>query len=268
MHTQRIDITITSSGEEVNVAESDIHNLVSQLVAEQQTDDMTDLTIEVTQPEGVAGDPYVIVEGGLVQNTPALPVFDFDVLKTDLRDDLSAQEVAELKERVINLADELPHNDPHRQSLRERARSCTTWTIDHLQTRFRQGADITYMPNAGDPDVRQWLFDRLDEHGVLEVNVEFDGGGDEGDVRTVTFVHHDGSETTPSLTPPRDVQDATTAGPEFLACLTTEPVWQRYGSFAGDFWAEGTVTWDVRERTVQLTGTERPESGIELCEEV
>ncbi|HRN28948.1 MAG TPA: hypothetical protein PK781_01560 [Terrimesophilobacter sp.] len=28
------------------------------------------------------GDPYVIVEGGLVQNDPLLPVFDLDILKT------------------------------------------------------------------------------------------------------------------------------------------------------------------------------------------
>ncbi|MCI4659613.1 hypothetical protein [Cryobacterium zhongshanensis] len=46
------------------------------------------------------GDGYVLVEGGLVQNNPALPVFDLDVLDTDAPDEETAHEVLDLYERI------------------------------------------------------------------------------------------------------------------------------------------------------------------------
>lgn len=53
------------------------------------------------------GHPYVIVEGGLVQNDPLLPVFDLDVLKTDfITDDdiLYARDLAD-RARTYGLTD-------------------------------------------------------------------------------------------------------------------------------------------------------------------
>lgn len=53
------------------------------------------------------GDPYVIVEGGLVQNDPLLPVFDLDILKTSfITDDdiLYARELAD-RARAYGLTD-------------------------------------------------------------------------------------------------------------------------------------------------------------------
>jgi hypothetical protein len=46
------------------------------------------------------GDGYVLVEGGLVQNNPALPVFDLDVLDSDVHDEETAHEVLDLYERI------------------------------------------------------------------------------------------------------------------------------------------------------------------------
>lgn len=45
-------------------------------------------------------DPYVIVEGGLVQNNPSIPVYDFDVLRDDFVDADTFESVEALIERL------------------------------------------------------------------------------------------------------------------------------------------------------------------------
>lgn len=70
------------------------------------------------------GDPYVIVDGGLVQNDPLLPVFDLDVLKAgfitdddilyarDLADRARAYGLTDLAARVDRfLGDDLEDGD-------------------------------------------------------------------------------------------------------------------------------------------------------------
>jgi hypothetical protein len=68
-----------------------------------------DLTVKLwreyeASPEAQAhrnpGDSYVLVEGGLVQNEPALPVFDLDVLDGDLHDEESAEAALCLYKRI------------------------------------------------------------------------------------------------------------------------------------------------------------------------
>lgn len=46
------------------------------------------------------GDDYVCVDGGLVQNDPALPVFDLDILESDSVDQYTLDEVADLHARI------------------------------------------------------------------------------------------------------------------------------------------------------------------------
>ncbi|MBN9605006.1 MAG: hypothetical protein J0G30_00130 [Actinomycetales bacterium] len=46
------------------------------------------------------GDPFVLVEGGLVQNDPELPVFDLDILKADFIDADDIQYARELSGRA------------------------------------------------------------------------------------------------------------------------------------------------------------------------
>lgn len=46
------------------------------------------------------GDPFVLVEGGLVQNDPELPVFDLDILKADFIDADDVQYARELADRA------------------------------------------------------------------------------------------------------------------------------------------------------------------------
>ncbi len=44
------------------------------------------------------GDSFIIVDGGLVQNEPSLPVFDLDVLSSDVD---ASDEIADLYERMV-----------------------------------------------------------------------------------------------------------------------------------------------------------------------
>ena len=44
------------------------------------------------------GDPYIILEGGIVQNSPRLDVIDLDILDADIIDGLAIQEVIAARE--------------------------------------------------------------------------------------------------------------------------------------------------------------------------
>jgi hypothetical protein len=69
-----------------------------------------DLTVQLWReyektPEAVArrnpGDSYILVEGGLVQNNPALPVFDIDLLDNASSNESGADEALDLYERIL-----------------------------------------------------------------------------------------------------------------------------------------------------------------------
>lgn len=70
----------------------------------------------------IDGDPYIIIEGGLVQNDPALPVFDLDVLADEFPDANTAQEIQSLRERA--LAEKL-------RDLQYIADACERWLAEH-----------------------------------------------------------------------------------------------------------------------------------------
>lgn len=46
-------------------------------------------------------DDFIVVGGGLVQNDPALPVFDLDILDSDAGDPAEIDELLELRERIL-----------------------------------------------------------------------------------------------------------------------------------------------------------------------
>jgi hypothetical protein len=43
-------------------------------------------------------------------------------------------------------------------------------------------------------------------------------------------------------------------GRDELALALEGPVWDRYGSFAGQAWIRGTVTWMLAERCIEIAG--------------
>lgn len=56
--------------------------------------------LELTRWRFATGHDFVIVDGGLVQNDPAIPVFDLDVLDSDHVDGIAVGEAIDLYERL------------------------------------------------------------------------------------------------------------------------------------------------------------------------
>lgn len=70
-----------------------------------------------------AGDDYIIVRGGLVQNNPSLPVLDLDVLDSDITPSLLAETAKEV-ESLASLASDLGLDDIYEE--------CHEW-LDRLR---------------------------------------------------------------------------------------------------------------------------------------
>lgn len=62
-------------------------------------------TVSLYRAQAPASDGFIVVEGGLVQNSPALPVFDLDVLDSDQSVDDVFEELFGLYERIHNHGD-------------------------------------------------------------------------------------------------------------------------------------------------------------------
>lgn len=121
----------------------------------------------------------------------------------------------------------------------------------------------------GNRDVmsRDLVFAALAKKGVNRVEVEYNGGNDEGGVDQIVFFDKDDKkigemqeyygghsvwdEATKSYKPaaPPDEEQR-------LSQALCAPVYDKYGSFAGEFYVNGTLTWDVAKRKVNMRGTE------------
>ena len=62
-------------------------------------------TVSLYRAQAPASDGFIVVEGGLVQNSPALPVFDMDVLDSDQSVDDVFEELFGLYERIHDHGD-------------------------------------------------------------------------------------------------------------------------------------------------------------------
>ena len=107
--------------------------------------------------------------------------------------------------------------------------------------------------NKLDRDGAFAALERLDADRAV---VEFSGGNDEGGPDTITFFK--GDQTVRTLPPWWQAGDAD----EHLVPLSdalSDPVFEAYGTFAGDFDVTGEVIWDVPAKTVQMIRDERSE---------
>lgn len=93
------------------------------------------------------------------------------------------------------------------------------------------------------------VFDLLKRKTIEKVNVYFSGGNDSGSVEKYEFILASGDTVSW-----KDAEIATLH--KDLPDSLEKPVWDKYGSFAGEFYAEGHVVWDVKERTVGMKGFE------------
>lgn len=143
-----------------------------------------------------------------------------------------------------------------------------------------------YNPSAADQrDVMQTLRDA----GVATVTIEFSGGNDEGGPDGIDYLDAAGNkvDTIPSSNAYEDrAWDPTTrtyGAPAWVVHLFADgkftqrpatddevkaskiaqvlefPIYDRWGSFAGEFYVQGTVTWDVVTGTHKVTGQESHE---------
>jgi hypothetical protein len=106
---------------------------------------------------------------------------------------------------------------------------------------------------------RTEVFAEITRRGADRAVVEFSGGNDEGGPDSITLFKDDAPIAT--LSAWLSEQDAT-PDQEAVARLVdalSDPVFEAYGTFAGDFDVTGEVIWDVGERTVQMIRDERSE---------
>lgn len=99
-------------------------------------------------------------------------------------------------------------------------------------------------------------FAELANRGADRAVVEFSGGNDEGGPDSITlYAGEDALTTLPAWYDGED--DPKEQSNARLAAALSDPVFEQYGTFAGDFDVTGEVIWDVAAKTVQMIRDER-----------
>jgi hypothetical protein len=101
---------------------------------------------------------------------------------------------------------------------------------------------------------RTQVFAELASRGADRALVEFSGGNDEGGPDSIALHRGEAPVCTLSVWPCE--RDATKADAR-LADALSDPVFEAYGTFAGDFDVTGEVIWDAEAKTVQMIRDER-----------
>ena len=103
---------------------------------------------------------------------------------------------------------------------------------------------------------RAEVFAELEARGADRALVMFSGGNDEGGPDSIAL--HKGEEDIGTLHTWEGEGDTATAKADAqLADALSDPVFEAYGTFAGDFDVTGEVIWDAEAKTVQMIRDER-----------
>lgn len=106
---------------------------------------------------------------------------------------------------------------------------------------------------------RPEVFAALLSRGVERAVVQFSGGNDEGGPDSITlFTGEEALRTLPTWPSGRETTADEKADLE-LADALSDPVFEEYGTFAGDFDVTGEVIWDAEGKTAQMIRDERSE---------
>ncbi|HTZ62679.1 MAG TPA: hypothetical protein VMB51_01090 [Solirubrobacteraceae bacterium] len=105
---------------------------------------------------------------------------------------------------------------------------------------------------------RSEVFAALSARGADRAVVEFSGGNDEGGPDAITLFAGEETVATLRLWPGASQSDAERAEIELSDALSA-PIFERYGSFDGDFDVYGELIWSVAGQTVKLICDERAE---------
>ena len=114
---------------------------------------------------------------------------------------------------------------------------------------------------------RDSVFAALSKRGAVRVEVDYSGGNDEGGVNGITLFDANGEnighmdeyygetqqwdEATKKYIPSPPPTDE-----QRLSQALCAPVYDKYYSFAGDFYVNGILTWDVANKKINMRGTE------------
>lgn len=93
------------------------------------------------------------------------------------------------------------------------------------------------------------IFDELSKKNINKAVVYFNGGDDDGGVSGIRYFYEDGSAI--------DLNDT-----DNLYEKLSEPIYDKYGSFAGEFYVSGDLIYDVKKRKI-VWGNEDYESRFE-----
>lgn len=105
------------------------------------------------------------------------------------------------------------------------------------------------------PSTKERVFSLLRARGAVKAVLQYSGGNDEGEVESIQLhvpagKSPEGADVTAYVDLP--VSWRAKEGDKELATLLEQPIDDRYGSWAGDFSAYGTLTWDVTAGTVVM----------------
>jgi hypothetical protein len=103
---------------------------------------------------------------------------------------------------------------------------------------------------------RPGVFAALKRLGADRAVVQFSGGNDEGGPDSITLLTGENVLRTLPTWWQGGEEDAQLIA---LSDALSAPVFEAYGTFAGDFEVSGEVIWDVAGRTVQMIRDERSE---------
>lgn len=106
---------------------------------------------------------------------------------------------------------------------------------------------------------KQQVFAALAFRGVNRAVVQFSGGNDEGGPDSVTLLTGEEARGTLPTWPTGRESTAAEKADLDLADALSGPVFEAYGTFAGDFDVTGEVIWDAETETVQMIRDERSE---------
>jgi hypothetical protein len=118
----------------------------------------------------------------------------------------------------------------------------------------------------------------LEKKNAAKAVVHFSGGNDEGGVGNIFLLDVNGkkieelqeeyvsSEYNAKTGQYEEKEKKTENG--LLADALSAPVYSKYGSFAGEFYVSGTITYDVKERKIKNSGREEVSHNEEFDKEL
>ncbi len=123
---------------------------------------------------------------------------------------------------------------------------------------------------------KEQVLNTLASHGYNKAVVEFSGGGDEGGVDNITLIGRD-PEIQHSVSPYGKIWNPVTnmytkdadspIGIDLITALS-KPVYDKYSTFAGEFYVNGEVIWNVVESKAYFSGSESVEHWEPISDEV